>query len=185
MSIFLACLSFVTFKIRGQDTVTAENGVTAAQYEDQPPYPSWEDLCAMHNNAPAFTIEQARSQPPPPRFAAHTHRLLWHLRDEFPACTSVAYVEGIEEGAEPFYKAAGDGGTWHEISDLPMTTPKVSAIDASSYDLEQLESDWAWIGDPGDAQCRANPDTAITGRRASKHHNFSLGRLAALFAAPR
>ncbi|KAH7032626.1 uncharacterized protein B0I36DRAFT_347807 [Microdochium trichocladiopsis] len=119
----------------------------ADQQEDQPPYPSWEELWDRHENAPGQTVEEVMARPPLPRFAEYTYRLFWHFRDDFPACISVALVERVEEDAEPFFKpfedgAAGDGGTWHEIADWPLTEPKVSSINASSYDLEQLEGDW-------------------------------------------
>ena len=34
------------------------------------------------------------------------------------------------------------GGTWHEISQLPLTKPKVSSVEVSIYDLDHWEETW-------------------------------------------
>lgn len=80
----------------------------------------------------------------PPGFALYTFRNLWRLSGEFPACTFVARAKRVEENAEPFFTSTGDGGTWHETADWPMTEPKVSSIDVSSQDLKVLEINWVW-----------------------------------------
>ncbi|KAH7014558.1 uncharacterized protein B0I36DRAFT_338889 [Microdochium trichocladiopsis] len=131
----------------------------ADQQEDQPPYPSWEELYNRHDQAPGSTVEEFLARPPIPRFAPHTWRLFWHFRGDFPECVSVARVKWVEEDVEPFFTPAeegqqgddpsvpdGDagGGTWHEIAHLPLTEPKVSSINASSLDLEMLECNWVW-----------------------------------------
>lgn len=48
---------------------------------------------------------------------------------------------------EPFFQETNEGGVWHEIAQLPLTEPKVSSLEASVYELEQWEYDWAaWHG---------------------------------------
>ena len=115
------------------------------QRGDKSPYPSWEELRARSEFDPSLTIEEHMSRPPPPDppgFAQYTFRNMWHLSGEFPACVSVLRVKRVEESAEPFFRSIGDGGTWHETADWPMTEPKVSSIDVSSYELKVLESHW-------------------------------------------
>ncbi|KAK3934510.1 hypothetical protein QBC46DRAFT_368162 [Diplogelasinospora grovesii] len=57
---------------------------------------------------------------------------------------------------EPYFQpdTGGSGsGTWHEISQLPLTEPKVSSVEASVYDLDQWEFDWmAWHRDHAGAE---------------------------------
>lgn len=92
---------------------------------------------------------------PLPRFAEYTRRLLWYFRGEFPGCVFVALAKRVEEGAEPFFRTAGDAvagdGTWHVARDCKPAPDGAQgfSIDASSRDLEQLESDWVWTHQEG------------------------------------
>jgi hypothetical protein len=46
---------------------------------------------------------------------------------------------------EPYFQPdveGGGSGAWHEISQLSLTEPKVSSIEARVRDLEQWEFDW-------------------------------------------
>lgn len=81
-------------------------------------------------------------------FTPAVKRLFWPLDGVFPTAISVMKTPRRPEDLEPYFQsdAGGDGsGMWHEISQLPLTEPKVSSIEASVYDLDQWESDWvAW-----------------------------------------
>ncbi|EGO56024.1 hypothetical protein NEUTE1DRAFT_148386 [Neurospora tetrasperma FGSC 2508] len=91
-----------------------------------PPYPSFKEL----------EYEEVRVFLSPA-----TERLFWELDGVFPTAISVMKDErGTKDDLEPFFRP--DTGTWHEISQLPVTEPKVSSLEASVYDLDQLEYDW-------------------------------------------
>ncbi|KAJ4341300.1 hypothetical protein N0V85_009862 [Neurospora sp. IMI 360204] len=47
---------------------------------------------------------------------------------------------GARDDLEPFFNP--DTGTWHEISQLPLTEPKVSSLEVSIYDLKNWVYDW-------------------------------------------
>lgn len=74
-------------------------------------------------------------------FCDATERLYWTLQDAFPNAVSVmkSRTGGLDE-REPFVKP---DGTLHEIASLPLTTRKVSSVDATIPLLDQWESDWA------------------------------------------
>ena len=72
-------------------------------------------------------------------------RLFWPLDDDFPGAISVMKTSRGANDLEPFFRpgARDSGGdAWHEISQLPISNPKVSSIDASVYELDQWEYDW-------------------------------------------
>lgn len=78
-------------------------------------------------------------------FSPAAKRLFWPLDGVFPTAISVMKTPRSADDLEPFFRpdTGGDGGgTWHEISQLPLTEPKVSSLEASVYDLEQWEYDW-------------------------------------------
>ncbi|KAL3424026.1 hypothetical protein PVAG01_03307 [Phlyctema vagabunda] len=81
-------------------------------------------------------------------FTPAARRLFWPLDGAFPTAISVMKTPGSPEDLEPYFQpdVAGDSsGTWHEVSKLSLTEPKVSSIEASVYDLEQWEFNWmAW-----------------------------------------
>lgn len=97
---------------------------------EEPPYRSYKEL---------------RSSGVPAIFSAATKRLFWPLEGVFPTAVSVMKTPRSADDLEPFFQsdAGGDGsGTWHEISQLPLTEPKISSIEASIRDLDQWEFDW-------------------------------------------
>ncbi|KAK0621894.1 hypothetical protein B0T17DRAFT_535328 [Bombardia bombarda] len=100
---------------------------------DEPPYRSFEDL--QRDGVRVL-------------FSPAAQRLFWPLDGVFPAAIYVMKTPRSADDLEPFFQpnAAGDGsGIWHEISQLPLTEPKVSSVEASVRDLEQWEYDWiAW-----------------------------------------
>lgn len=78
-------------------------------------------------------------------FSPATERLFWPLDGVFPASISVMKTPRSPNDLEPFFQpdTTGSGtGTWHEISQLPLTKAKVSSIEASVSDLDQWEFDW-------------------------------------------
>ena len=73
-----------------------------------------------------------------------TQRLYWEFDGVFPTAISVMKdKKGAKDDLEPFFNP--DTGTWHEISQLPLTEPKVSSLEVSVFDLEgrRWEFDWA------------------------------------------
>ncbi|KAM0485576.1 hypothetical protein ACHAPX_001564 [Trichoderma viride] len=108
----------------------------ASSQLDEPPYPSLEEL---------------RSSEERVIFSPAAKRLYWPLEGAFPSAISVMRTSRSVDELEPFFRpdTSGSGsGTWHEISSLPLTDPKVSSVEASLRDLDQWESDWlAWHGD--------------------------------------
>src|ERR1700710_439310 len=49
------------------------------------------------------------------------------------------------DSLEPYFQpdnGGGGRGTWHEISQLPLTKPKVSSAEASVYNLDLWEEVW-------------------------------------------
>ena len=80
-------------------------------------------------------------------FSSVARRLFWHLDGTFPGAISVMKTERGVNDLEPFFRpgaggSGGDGEAWHEISQLPMTMPKFSSIEASVNELDQWEYDW-------------------------------------------
>jgi len=96
---------------------------------DEPPYPSFTDL---------------QGDRIPVTFSDATKRLFWPIDGEFPAAISVMKTSSTPDSLEPLFQPdpAGDSGTWHEISQLPFTEPKVSSVPVSVYDLVHWESSW-------------------------------------------
>lgn len=84
-------------------------------------------------------------------FSPATKQLFWPLDGVFPSAISVMKTAHSVDDLEPFFRPDKEGngsGTWHEISQLPLTEPRVSSVEASVYDLEQWEFDWmAWHKD--------------------------------------
>ncbi|KAH0499711.1 hypothetical protein TgHK011_006886 [Trichoderma gracile] len=104
---------------------------------DEPPYPSFEEL---------------RSNEQRVLFSPTAKRLYWPLEGVFPFTMSVMKTVRSVGELDPFFSPDASGGTgsgtWHEVSSLPVTEPKVSSVEASVRDLDQWESDWlAWHRD--------------------------------------
>lgn len=107
----------------------------ASSQPDEPPHPSFEEL---------------RSNEERILFSPAAKRLYWPLEGVFPSAISVMKTSRSVGELNPFFRldTSGSGsGTWHEISSLPLTDPKVSSVEASLRDLDRWESDWlAWHG---------------------------------------
>jgi hypothetical protein len=93
---------------------------------DETPYRSYQELRSDH--LPVF-------------FSSATKRLFWCLDSAFPAAISVMKTLRSPDDLEAYFHP-GSGAAWHDISQLPLTEPKISSIEASVYDLEQWEFDW-------------------------------------------
>jgi hypothetical protein len=90
---------------------------------DEPPYPSYNEL--RRNGLPAKSTEDVG-------------RLFWHFDGVFPTTISVMKTPRSPESLEPYCQP--EAGVWHEISQSPLTEPKVSSVEASVYDLR------LWLG---------------------------------------
>ncbi|OBT82859.1 hypothetical protein VE02_08560 [Pseudogymnoascus sp. 03VT05] len=97
---------------------------------DEPPYRSYNELRSDHVHV---------------LFSPATKRLFWPLDGVSPTAISVMKTPRSPSDLEPYFQldARGSGGgTWHEISQVPLTEPKVSSVEVSVYDLDQWEFDW-------------------------------------------
>ncbi|KAK3325051.1 hypothetical protein B0H66DRAFT_615498 [Apodospora peruviana] len=100
--------------------------------DNGPPYPSYRELAGNFHRV---------------NFSPAVKRLFWPFDGVFPAEICVMKSpRSAADNLEPYFKETDGGdGIWHEIAQMPLTEPKVSSIEASSYDLEQWEYDWvAW-----------------------------------------
>lgn len=89
---------------------------------------------------PYLLFEELRSNEVHVLFSEATKRLFWPLSGTFPTATSVMKTDSSPDSFQSFFQPGS--GTWHEISHLPLTEPKVSSIEASVYDLKHWESSW-------------------------------------------
>ncbi|KAE9375504.1 hypothetical protein N431DRAFT_403125 [Stipitochalara longipes BDJ] len=99
---------------------------------DEPPYSSYREL---------------RSNLLPVKLSDAAKRLFWPLDGVFPTAISVMKTPRSPDSLDPYFQpdAVGSGsgsGTWHEISQLPVTDPKVSSVEVSVYDLESWRNRW-------------------------------------------
>ncbi|PQE28395.1 domain containing protein [Rutstroemia sp. NJR-2017a BBW] len=97
---------------------------------DEPPYPS-------HNE-----LQRARVYL---EYSPAAKRLFWRYEGVFPTAISVMKLPLKRDDLEPYFQPdteGGGSGTWHDISQLSITEPKVSSIEASAYVLAKWESDW-------------------------------------------
>ncbi|TPX15622.1 uncharacterized protein E0L32_004320 [Thyridium curvatum] len=95
---------------------------------EEPPYRSYEEL--RRDRVPVFLSTAAK-------------RLFWPLDGVFPAAISVMKTPRSADDIEPFFRPdTGSGGTWHEISQLSLTEPKVSSVEASVRELDEWEGEW-------------------------------------------
>jgi hypothetical protein len=98
---------------------------------DEPPYPSYREL---------------RGECLPVRLSPDVaQRLFWPLDGVFPTAISVMKTTRSPDSLEPYFQPDAEGsgsGTWHEISQLPLTEPKVSSVEASVSDLNHWEELW-------------------------------------------
>ncbi|PQE09087.1 domain containing protein [Rutstroemia sp. NJR-2017a BVV2] len=97
---------------------------------DEPPYRSYNEL------------QRARIYV---EFSPVAKRLFWRYEGVFPTAISVMKPPLSRDDLEPYFQPdteGGGSGTWHEISQLSLTEPKVSSIEALAYVLYKWESDW-------------------------------------------
>jgi hypothetical protein len=97
---------------------------------DEPPYRSYKELERNHIRV---------------QFSPDAKRLFWPFDGVFPTAISVMKTPRSPEDLEPYFQPdaeAGGTGTWHEISQLPLTEPRVSSVEATISDLDQWESGW-------------------------------------------
>ncbi|KZZ92598.1 LysM domain containing protein [Moelleriella libera RCEF 2490] len=86
------------------------------------------------------SFEELRSHRQRVVFSEDFKRLYWPLKGTFPIALAVMKtMRGALEDMEPLQRK---DGSWHEISSLPLTEPKVSSIKASIPMLNQYEPDW-------------------------------------------
>lgn len=86
------------------------------------------------------SFEELRSHRQRVGFSEDFKRLYWPLKGTFPIALAVMKtMRGALEDMEPLQRR---DGSWHEISSLPLTEPKVSSIKASIPMLNQYEPDW-------------------------------------------
>ncbi|OBT65800.1 hypothetical protein VE03_03314 [Pseudogymnoascus sp. 23342-1-I1] len=99
--------------------------------QDEPPYPSYREI--RSDGLPMILSPNA------------AQRLFWPFDGIFPASISVMKTSRSPKSLEPYVKPGTEGnsgGTWHEISQLPLTEPKISSVEVSVYDLDQWEYTW-------------------------------------------
>lgn len=105
--------------------VTSQSGQS-----DEPSYRSYKELRGDHVHV---------------LFSPTTKRLFWPLDGVSPTAISVMKTPCSPDDLEPYFQLdtrGSGGGTWHEISQLPLTEPKVSSVEVSVYELDQWEFDW-------------------------------------------
>jgi len=91
---------------------------------DETPYPSYREL--RKNRVRVI-------------FSDAIERLVWPLDGVFPTAISVMKTSHSPDSLEPYFQPdarSGGSGTWHKISQWPLSEPKVSSIEASVSVLE-------------------------------------------------
>ncbi|OBT85704.1 hypothetical protein VE02_05944 [Pseudogymnoascus sp. 03VT05] len=93
-----------------------------------PPYPSYEEIRS----------DLSLVQPT----VDGTQRLIWPLNGPLTSL-SIMKERGSWDSPEPYFQQTSDGsGTWHPVSKMPLSEPKVSSITVSVWDLDLWEDDW-------------------------------------------
>ncbi|KFZ15195.1 hypothetical protein V502_05730 [Pseudogymnoascus sp. VKM F-4520 (FW-2644)] len=77
-----------------------------------------------------------------PQLTLDAVRLIWSFRGSLETSLSVMATAYNTDVLEPYFQHTDGGGSWHAISQSPLTEPPVSAIVAKVNDLENWESDW-------------------------------------------
>ncbi|KFY06764.1 hypothetical protein V492_07764 [Pseudogymnoascus sp. VKM F-4246] len=96
-----------------------------------PPYPSYEEL--QSDMVHIIHCPDAAK------------RLFWPLDGVFPTSISVMRTSSSPDSLESYFQPdteGNSGGKWHEISQLPLTEPKVSSVQVSVYHLDEWEDTW-------------------------------------------
>lgn len=98
---------------------------------EEPSYPSYREL--RSDRLPVILSPDA------------VQRLFWPFDGVFPTSISVMKTSRSPDSLEPYFQpdtGNNDSGTWHEISRLPLTEPKISSVEVSVYNLDQWEDTW-------------------------------------------
>jgi hypothetical protein len=98
---------------------------------DKPPYPSYNEL---QSDGVLVIV--------PPSISEH---LFWPFDGVFPACISVMKTPYSPDSLEPYFQpdtGNSGGGTWHEISQLSLTEPKISSVKVSVHVLNLWLERW-------------------------------------------
>lgn len=104
---------------------------------DEPPYLSYREL-----------QNELRSDRVPVIFCPDAkQRLFWPLDGVFPTSISVMKTPRSPDSLEPYFlpdtTGSGSGsGTWHELSQLPLTEPKISSVEVSVDYLKHWQDTW-------------------------------------------
>ncbi|KAI1345449.1 hypothetical protein F5Y01DRAFT_300522 [Xylaria sp. FL0043] len=92
------------------------------------------------------------------RFPAGSNRFVWHLDGPLPSSIWVRETNDKKAPMEPYCPQTETGTTWHPISQMPLTEPKISSITVHVYDLKQWEETWVeshgreWTWDSDDEE---------------------------------
>jgi hypothetical protein len=89
---------------------------------------------------PTFAELRSRDVMPYPTLDAI--RLVWSFSGSLETAFSVTASAYNTDVLEPYFQPTAGGGSWHAISQSPLTKPPVSAVVVSVDDLEIWESDW-------------------------------------------
>jgi hypothetical protein len=74
------------------------------------------------------------------RFTPGTMRLFWTL--DGPLTTAIQVMEDFwnPDSLELYFRESVDGSSWHPISELPLTDPKLSSVKVRVYELNEWET---------------------------------------------
>ncbi|KUJ15131.1 uncharacterized protein LY89DRAFT_685945 [Mollisia scopiformis] len=107
-------------------TSSSSKAIPKAPPDTGPPYPTYESL----RDAQKWV-----------RSAPNSGQLLfWPLNGPLTSDLAVLSTPFTPDTREPYYNETN--GTWHPVSKLPITEPKVSSITVHVYELEQWEENW-------------------------------------------
>lgn len=103
------------------------------------------------------TIDAREAGSPPARYLTYTDlrssdampyptldavRLVWSFSGSLETSLSVMASAYNTDVLKPYFQHTASGGSWHVISQSPLTQPPVSEVVAKVDDLELWESDW-------------------------------------------
>ncbi|KFY11182.1 hypothetical protein V492_04604 [Pseudogymnoascus sp. VKM F-4246] len=87
---------------------------------------------------------------------------------------------GDYDSPEPYFQQTSDGsGTWHAVSKMPLTEPKIPSITVSDYDLDLWKNFWLeeheQHSEPS-ARYRRLPDLGLEDREREEEEDSSISR---------
>ncbi|CCC05561.1 unnamed protein product [Sordaria macrospora k-hell] len=103
-------------------------------------------------------------------------RLYWEFDGVFPTSTAISVMKnekGAKDDLEPFFNP--DTGTWHEISQLPLTEPKTSSFEVSV--LTSKDDDGNAIGTSGINIIKIAKDMSPRRTRARRFSSSAVERI--------